>query len=409
MIPDDCFFMREALKEAELAASAGEVPIGAVAVKDGEIIARSRNKVEEKHTVSAHAEFEVLRQIEKEINDWRMTGYTLYVTKEPCLMCTGMLINARFSRIVFGLRDPAGGGCGGAVDLPDLPGVLWHPEVTGGVLEAESAALIKAFFSHVRSREKKKKGKDQMDLVILGGGVSGLAAEKLGKKLGYSCQILDDKKDKVLPPCDLIVTSPGIFPGRSALYQQALSSGKKFIGELAFAAEHFPHPLVAITGTNGKTTTTELTAFLFNALGKPAVAAGNIGLPLSELCVENTDALAVVEVSNFQLERAPDFAPQAAVLLNLESDHEDRYPGGFAEYCQVKESIFKNVPPENRIYGLSFKDKPHRAEVKQGFLFLDGQKTVNLSETALSPQCRKSGGGGRIASALLPSGKIDGK
>ena len=175
MIPDDCFFMREALKEAELAASAGEVPIGAVAVKDGEIIARSRNKVEEKHTVSAHAEFEVLRQIEKEINDWRMTGYTLYVTKEPCLMCTGMLINARFSRIVFGLRDPAGGGCGGAVDLPDLPGVLWHPEVTGGVLEAESAALIKAFFSHVRSREKKKKGKDQMDLVILGGGVSGLA------------------------------------------------------------------------------------------------------------------------------------------------------------------------------------------------------------------------------------------
>lgn len=157
MIPDDEFFMREALKEAAAAAEAGEVPIGAVVVKEGQIIARSRNKVEERHTVSAHAEFEVLRQIEQEINDWRMTGYTLYVTKEPCLMCAGMLINARFSRIVFGLRDPAGGGCGGAISLHELPGILWHPEVEGGILEEDCAAVIKEFFAKVRTREKKRK------------------------------------------------------------------------------------------------------------------------------------------------------------------------------------------------------------------------------------------------------------
>ena len=104
MTSDDLFFMSEALKEAQKAADAGEVPIGAVAVKDGLIAARSSNRVEANHSVSAHAEFEVLRQLEKQLGDWRMTGYTIYVTKEPCLMCAGMLINARFSRIVFADR-----------------------------------------------------------------------------------------------------------------------------------------------------------------------------------------------------------------------------------------------------------------------------------------------------------------
>ncbi len=84
-----------------------------------------------------------------------MTGYTLYVTKEPCMMCTGMLINARFSRIVFGLGDPAGGGCGGAAALPEMPGMLWHPEITGNVLAEECSQVIRDFFSRVRAREKK--------------------------------------------------------------------------------------------------------------------------------------------------------------------------------------------------------------------------------------------------------------
>ena len=156
MTPQDCDFMREALREAELAAAEGEVPVGAVAVKDDCICARAHNLVEARHSVSAHAEFEVLRQLEKQLGDWRMTGHTLYVTKEPCMMCTGMLINARFSRIVFGLGDPAGGGCGGAVSLPEMPGMLWHPEVTGGVLAEECSQVIRDFFARVRAREKNK-------------------------------------------------------------------------------------------------------------------------------------------------------------------------------------------------------------------------------------------------------------
>ena len=148
-------FMAEALKEAVLASQAGEVPIGAVIVRDGKILARGRNMVEQKHSVAAHAEFEAMQALAEQISDWRMTGYTLYVTKEPCLMCTGMLINARFSRIVYGLKDPAGGGCGGAVDLTKMPGLLWHPEITQEVMADECAALIRDFFAKVRSRGKK--------------------------------------------------------------------------------------------------------------------------------------------------------------------------------------------------------------------------------------------------------------
>lgn len=379
MTAEDLEFMREALKEASLAGASGEVPIGAVAVKDGVICARGRNQVERNHSVTSHAEICVLHQLEEQLNDWRMTGYTLYVTKEPCLMCAGMLINARFSRIVFGLRDPAGGGCGGAVDLPALPGVLWHPEVEGGVLEEECGAVIKDFFAAVRARGKKKKR-----LTVLGGGASGKAAAALGEKLGYICTVVDDKSCSVLPESDLIVASPGIFPQRSKLYQQALSSGVEFIGELEFGARNFQHPILAITGTNGKTTTTELTTFLLNALGVPAVFAGNIGVPLSQVCADETNALAVVEVSSFQLELAPAFSPRAAVLLNLASDHEDRYAGGFEEYCQVKRGIFKNVPPGNHIYGLSFTDKSRRVTIEKNQLLIDGKTAVVLSETALS-------------------------
>lgn len=155
MTPPDRDLMREALREAELAAAEGEVPVGAIAVKDGVVCARAHNLVEARHSVSAHAEFEVLRRLEAQLGDWRMTGYTLYVTKEPCMMCTGMLINARFSRIVFGLGDPAGGGCGGAVSLPEMPGILWHPEVTGNVLAEECSQVIRDFFARVRAREKK--------------------------------------------------------------------------------------------------------------------------------------------------------------------------------------------------------------------------------------------------------------
>lgn len=149
----DIDFMRQALAEAEKAAEAGEVPIGAVVVKDGVIIARGRNRVEEKHSVSAHAEFEAVHEAETVLNDWRMSECIIYVTKEPCPMCAGMLINSRIKRIIYGAGDPAGGFCGGAFDINSIPGLLWHPEVSGGVCGDESLELIRQFF---RSRRAAK-------------------------------------------------------------------------------------------------------------------------------------------------------------------------------------------------------------------------------------------------------------
>ncbi len=146
--------MRRALDCAREAAGAGEVPIGAVAVRDGKIVACARNRVEEKHSVTAHAELELLHAVEKLSGDWRMEEYTFFVTKEPCPMCAGALINARVGRIVFGLPDPRGGGCGSALDLPGHAGMLWHPQVTGWVLPEECRALIQAFFRRRRTLSK---------------------------------------------------------------------------------------------------------------------------------------------------------------------------------------------------------------------------------------------------------------
>ena len=151
---DDERFMREALALAREAALAGEVPVGAVAVLDGRIVAAGRNRVEELHSVSAHAEFEVVRQLETLRGDWRMSDVDLYVTKEPCPMCAGMLVNCRVRRIVFGVADPAGGGCGGALDVTGCPTLLWRPEVSGGVLAEDARQLLREFFRTRRSEKK---------------------------------------------------------------------------------------------------------------------------------------------------------------------------------------------------------------------------------------------------------------
>ena len=228
-------------------------------------------------------------------------------------------------------------------------------------------------------------------IVILGGGVSGRAAAHLAEALQLPSVILNDGDGVEIPrDARLVVASPGMHPRHSALYRQAASSGVEFISELEFASRHFDLPCAAITGTNGKTTTTEVATLLLNRLGVPAVAAGNIGLPLSEVAARRLEGLepelaaAVVEVSSFQLERTNTFAPRAAVLLNLASDHVERYAGGFAEYCRVKESIFDRVVPENRIRGLSFADAPHRVTVEGDALLLDEEILIDLASTKLN-------------------------
>ncbi len=221
--------------------------------------------------------------------------------------------------------------------------------------------------------------------VIIGGGVSGIAAEKLLKQQGYSTVIVSDDNCSVLPEADIIIASPGVPPLTSNLYQQAAASGKEFIGELELGFRYWKRPILAITGTNGKTTTTALVEHLLVQCGVNASSAGNIGRPLCELAADKQADAAVVEVSNFQLELAPEFAPDCALLLNIQSDHIDRYADGFAGYCAIKKQIFKNVPEEKSVWGLSFAeyDDCRRVTVKNGTLFIDGRALLDQDETDL--------------------------
>jgi tRNA(adenine34) deaminase len=142
--------MRRALELAHEAAGAGEVPVGAVLVKDGRIIAESFNQPIAQHDPSAHAEILALRQGGAELRNYRLIDTTLYVTLEPCAMCVGALIHARVTRVVYGAVDPKTGALGGASNL--LSSTLHNhlPEVTGKVLAAECGSLLQSFFQQRR-------------------------------------------------------------------------------------------------------------------------------------------------------------------------------------------------------------------------------------------------------------------
>ncbi|MBE6378141.1 MAG: UDP-N-acetylmuramoyl-L-alanine--D-glutamate ligase [Lentisphaerae bacterium] len=221
-------------------------------------------------------------------------------------------------------------------------------------------------------------------IVILGGGVSGQAAAKLCAKKNLPCTVVSDGEGVTLPDGELIVVSPGLHPEKSALYKAALASGKKIVSEMEFGSGFWNKPLLAITGTNGKTTTTELTCHLLRGCGVKAEVCGNIGRPLSDLAADGDDCeVAVIEVSSFQLEKICGFAPLAGVILNFQSDHIDRYPGGFAEYCATKKKLFDRIPEENRIWGLSFAEKSRRVSYENGVLLLDGEKFFDLNKSDL--------------------------
>lgn len=222
-------------------------------------------------------------------------------------------------------------------------------------------------------------------VAVIGGGVSGEAVAKLCGIHGIACTVISDGNGAVLPDAELYVVSPGVPPAKSPLYQAAERSGREVVSELEFGYRFWDKPVLAITGTNGKTTTTELTVHLLQQCGIHAAPAGNIGRPLSDLAADPQDAaVAVVEVSSFQLEKVSAFAPLAAVILNFASDHLDRYPGGFAEYCAVKERVFNHVAAENRICGLSFGDiGSRRVTVEQGVLVLDDKPFFDLKQSDL--------------------------
>lgn len=142
----DEYFMGEALRQAKAAGRAGEVPVGAVIVRDGEIIARAANQVEQLKDATAHAEMLAITQAEAVLGDWRLNGCSLFVTKEPCPMCAGAVVHVRLDRVVFGCGDPRGGAAGGALNLLQFPSLNHRCEILGGVREEECAWLLRSFF-----------------------------------------------------------------------------------------------------------------------------------------------------------------------------------------------------------------------------------------------------------------------
>lgn len=150
---NDILFMREALALAQTAADEWETPVGAVIVRDGKIISTGRNRREIGKNALYHAEIEAIDNACKTLGGWRLPGCTLYVTLEPCPMCTGAIINSRIERVVFGASDTKAGSMGSVIDLTQLP-YNHKPAVTSGVLQEECAQMLSDFFKALRKHKK---------------------------------------------------------------------------------------------------------------------------------------------------------------------------------------------------------------------------------------------------------------
>ncbi len=145
--------MREALQQAQKAVEANEVPVGAIIVRAGKIIARAYNQVELLKDATAHAEMLALTQAEAAVGDWRLTDCDLYVTKEPCPMCAGALVHTRVRRLIFGCADPSAGAAGSVMNLLQMPAFNHRCDITLGVLQDECVAILQNFFRKRRDEQ----------------------------------------------------------------------------------------------------------------------------------------------------------------------------------------------------------------------------------------------------------------
>jgi tRNA(adenine34) deaminase len=148
--PRDDYFMRLALREADRALEHEDVPIGAVLVRDGEVVAASHNERELRQDPTAHAEIIALRDAAQAMGTWRLLDTVLYVTLEPCAMCAGAIVLARVPRVVFGASDPKAGACGSVLDVLGEARLNHRPDVAGGLLAGECGGLLSAFFASRR-------------------------------------------------------------------------------------------------------------------------------------------------------------------------------------------------------------------------------------------------------------------
>jgi tRNA(adenine34) deaminase len=157
---DDAYWMGLALREAKKAAKLGEVPIGAVIVREGTVLAVGYNLREAKQDPTAHAEIIAIRKASRKNGGWRLTGTTMYVTLEPCVMCMGAILLARFDRVVFGCHDPKGGAAGSLYDLSDDARLNHRVELTAGVREEECSGILSDFFANLRKMKKMQRTAD---------------------------------------------------------------------------------------------------------------------------------------------------------------------------------------------------------------------------------------------------------
>lgn len=158
-VMDDQYFMGLALEEAKIAADLGEIPIGAVLVQDGEVIARAHNMRETWQDATAHAEVIVIQEACKKLKRWRLSGCTLYVTVEPCPMCSGAIVNGRVDRVVYGCPDVKAGGAESIFNIITNPNLNHTAKVMSGIREEECANVMKNFFKMRREQNKAKKQK----------------------------------------------------------------------------------------------------------------------------------------------------------------------------------------------------------------------------------------------------------
>ena len=154
MQPDE-IFMREALRLAEKARAADEVPVGAVVVREGKIISRAYNQVELLKDATAHAEMLALTAAEVALGDWRLSDCNLYVTKEPCPMCAGAIVHTRIRRVIFGCRDTRAGAAGTVMNLLEHASLNHRSQITSGVLENACGAILQDFFRRKRAEQPK--------------------------------------------------------------------------------------------------------------------------------------------------------------------------------------------------------------------------------------------------------------
>lgn len=160
---DDEFYMKKALSLAKRAAKAGEVPIGCVIVCNGEIVGTGYNKRKTKKTTLAHAELLAIDKASKKLGDWRLEGCTMYVTLEPCQMCSGAIVQARIDRVVIGARNPKAGCAGSILNILQMPRFNHQVEITNDVLEPECSAILTDFFASLRLRLKQEKEQSSED------------------------------------------------------------------------------------------------------------------------------------------------------------------------------------------------------------------------------------------------------